>query len=72
MKERIATIPGKEKQEALDHINLMMQECSIMGANDYEIPALQKLVEQLKSDKITPEEAAVQATKIRYSKQEYR
>ena len=62
----------KEKTEAQNHINIMMQECAVMGTNDYEIPALKKLLEDLKADKLTPEEATIKATQIRFSKQEYR
>lgn len=73
MKGNIDTVPSiKEKEDAQTHINLMIQECNIMGTNDFEIPALRGLLEKLNKDEISPEEATKEATSIRYGKQEYR
>ncbi len=64
--EKILTI-----EEALSIINGLAQECHVMGANDYEIPALSKLEDQVKAGEISPEESVLAAKKIRYSKQDY-
>ncbi len=74
MHEHISTLidTGKEKEAAKNHIGLMMQECSVMGTNDSELPALQKLLARLDKNEVSPEEAMAHATSIRYSKQEYR
>jgi hypothetical protein len=61
-----------QKEDAKAHIQLMMQECAVMGTNDFEIPALVRLIKRLDALDITPEEAMSEAEKIRYSKQEYR
>lgn len=66
-KEEIFT---KENAELV--IGVLRQECSIMGTNDSEIPALNKLIEEVKADKIDPTEAVKQARSIRYGKMEYR
>lgn len=49
----------------------IQQEVAIMGSNDYEIPALNKLIERLKKGEISSGDAIAQATKIRDSKQDY-
>jgi len=42
-----------------------------MGGNDYEIPALEKLIESIRNEELSPKEALNQAEKIRDSKQNY-
>jgi len=57
--------------ESVSVIDQMFYECGVMGANDYELPALNRLREQVKSGEITPEFGAESARQIRYSKQDY-
>lgn len=54
-----------------DVIMMIRQEVYMMGANDYEIPALDRLLEELRKGKITPEEAIKQARAIQARKQDY-
>lgn len=64
--EKIANITN-----AIVHIQAKMQECSVMGANDYEMPALERLIQQVQTKRISPWEAIMQADGIRDSKQDY-
>ncbi len=57
--------------ESVSIIDQMFYECGVMGANDYELPTLMDLKEQVKDGRISPEEAAKAAEQIRYSKQDY-
>lgn len=50
---------------------VIQQEVAVMGSNDYEIPALNKLIERLKKGEISPEKALADAKEIRSSKQDY-
>jgi hypothetical protein len=58
-------------EDAINTIMAIQQEVAIMGSNDYEIPALNKLIEHLKKGEISSGDAIAQATKIRDSKQDY-
>lgn len=57
--------------EAADKIMAVMQDVAVMGANDSELPTLNRIVERLKKGEITPEEALEQAFKIQDSKAAY-
>jgi len=52
-------------------IKAIENEVSVMGGNDYEIPALEKLIESIRNEELSPKEALNQAEKIRDSKQNY-
>ena len=57
--------------KTIDEIKAIEGEVAVMGGNDYEIPALEDLINNLKSGKLSSEEAVKQATKIRDTKQNY-
>lgn len=57
-----------ELQDALNHIQMMKQECAAMGNNDSEFDLLEQLAIAVKSGEIDPEKAKEQATAIRYGK----
>jgi len=59
------------RDEAMAEINFIMQECSVMGANDSEIPTLNRLIKEIEAEEIEPAEALRQAYEIRNSKQDY-
>ena len=59
------------KDEAMAAIEIIIGECSQMGANDFEIPALRGLEDQVRDGTIEPEEAVRQAESIRAAKQDY-
>lgn len=67
MQEKIQT----ETEKAISTIMMIRQEVATMGANDYEIPALDKLIDDLKNFKITPSDALKRAFSIQNSKQDY-
>lgn len=59
----------KEKKDAEIFIRIKMQDCNIMGNNDYELPTLERLIEQVKNDEVSPEEAKKTAQQIFDAKQ---
>ncbi len=59
------------KEEAITEVGLIRQNVHTMGANDYEIPALRHILEDLEKGEIEPEQAIKQAQEIMYSKQDY-
>jgi hypothetical protein len=61
----------RERQIAHTKIDMILQEVYMMGANDYEIPALMKLKEQVLAGEIDPQEAVGQAQAIKDNKQDY-
>ncbi len=58
------------KTEAEDYVRMYLQECAVMQNNDSEYPNIQKILDELTSDKITPTEAVERAKVIRFSKME--
>ncbi len=58
-------------EKTINEIEAIKGEVAVMGANDYEIPALEALINSLKNKEILPEKALEQAIKIRDSKQDY-
>lgn len=58
-------------QEALNELNALRQEVYMMGANDYEIPAIDELIQKLEKGECTPEEALSQAESIKSKKADY-
>ena len=70
MVENIAKI-DKEKEEAKEYILEIADRCAQMGANDFEIPALFRLAEDLNDNVITPQEAKKKAKDIIDNKQDY-
>lgn len=60
-----------EIKNAIAEIESIIGSCGVMGANDYEIPTLKKLQEDLRQGNINPEEATQQAHQILESKQGY-
>jgi len=61
----------KEKEDAKMAVMCIRDEVAIMGFNDYEIPAIDKIVEDLEADRMTPAEAVEAAWRIKASKQDY-
>jgi len=59
------------KEQAASEIRMIMQECYMMGANDYEIPTLKQLEEDVREGEIDPEEGIKRAREILGSKQDY-
>ena len=58
-------------EEAVASIGLIIQECSVMGANDYELPELMRLQAAVKNQEIDPDQAISRAEAIRAAKQDY-
>ena len=58
-------------ETAMQEIQSIMSQINAMGANDYEMSALQQLLTQLASGVITPAAAITAARNIRDSKQAY-
>ncbi len=58
-------------EKTIKEIKAIENEVSVMGGNDYEIPALEKLIESIRNEELSPKEALNQAEKIRDSKQNY-
>ena len=58
-------------EKTIGEINILKQEVATMGANDFEIPTFNKIIENLKNGKCSPEDAIKEAMKIRSSKQDY-
>jgi hypothetical protein len=52
-------------------IELIRQQIGLMGANDYEIPAIDDLIARLKAGECAPEDAVEEAQAILSSKQDY-
>ena len=59
------------KDEAMAVIESVIDACSRMGANDFEIPTLKQLEELVRDGKIDPVEAVRQAESILAVKQNY-
>ncbi|MCC7436671.1 hypothetical protein IT402_02240 [Candidatus Nomurabacteria bacterium] len=59
------------KETAEAEINMVMQEVSVMGANDHELGTLREILDDLKKERISPQEAITKAVNIRESKQDY-
>lgn len=60
-----------QKEQAVMIIGEIKQQVAVMGANDFEIPALDNLLMALNQGEITPEEAIAQAHKIVDRKTDY-
>lgn len=63
--------PEQSIESVVAEIGNIMTEVSVMGFNDYEIPALMKLMDDVKNKKIDPKEALNQAYSIKNQKQDY-
>jgi len=59
-------------EEAVGFIGMVMQECAARGANDSEMPDLEKLMQAVKNKEIGPVEAKEKAQQIKDSKMDYR
>lgn len=57
--------------EAIAKIMAIRGQAEVMGANDYEGSAFERLQLRLEEGSITPEEAVVEATSILENKQDY-
>ncbi|PIT89479.1 MAG: hypothetical protein COU27_00100, partial [Candidatus Levybacteria bacterium CG10_big_fil_rev_8_21_14_0_10_36_7] len=56
------------RHEALAEIRAIMSQVSVMGGNDFEIPALENIMTNVESGEISPEEGVHQAQNIADSK----
>jgi len=63
--------PNEEKQAAIAELTMMIQKAMGMGANDSEYNDFQVIIEALKDDKITHQEALEKGQAILDSKQDY-
>lgn len=70
MLEKITT-PPISKEEAEGQIGVILNNVSIMGFNDYEIPELMKLMDEVRNEKVNPQEALNRANFILEQKQDY-
>jgi hypothetical protein len=52
-------------------ISALKHEIAVMGANDYEFPAIEGILRALKAGEISPDDAVSQVYEIRASKQDY-
>ena len=59
------------KKRALNHIEMIRQQCAVMGFNDSEWGRLDEIRNKLNEDQISPEEAETQADAIFAGKQDY-
>ncbi|MBI5465834.1 MAG: hypothetical protein HY974_00925 [Candidatus Kerfeldbacteria bacterium] len=62
---------GREANSPEDTIMAIRQEVYMMGANDYEIPALDDIIKSLRNGTLSAEEAVQQAMDIKARKQDY-
>jgi len=63
--------PMINKDQAIAEIGGIMHQVSVMGFNDSEIPTLMRLMDDVKTGKINPEEALTEAHSILDRKQDY-
>lgn len=63
---------SSEQQRAIDEIGYIRQQCSIMGANSDEFPALNDLELSVRNGEINPQEAIAEANAIFNRKSTYR
>lgn len=59
------------KAKAFGHIEMVRQQCAVMGFNDTEWGQLDEIKRQLEEDEISPEEAQMKADGVFNSKQDY-
>lgn len=71
MRESHLETEPKTKEEAVMAITIIKQECQNLGANDYEIPALDELIQAVENDEIDPWEAIIRAEAVKASKMVY-
>ena len=67
----IESSPKVTQEEALYTVRAALQEVTGMGANDYEIPALNQLISDLEEGVGDPAVIAQKARDILFSKQDY-
>jgi len=63
---------NSEQERALAEIAYIRQQCSIMGANSDEFPALHNLEQELRQGTIDPKAAIERAQAILAAKSDYR
>jgi len=63
--------PFEEKQAALADLYIMLQKAMGLAANDSEYHDFQIIIDALKDDKITPQEAIEKGQAILDGKQDY-
>ncbi|MDQ5970402.1 MAG: hypothetical protein QG603_179 [Patescibacteria group bacterium] len=61
-----------QQKSAIDEINYALQQCSIMGANSDEFPALRDLELKVRQGEIEPQIAVAEANAIFNRKSTYR
>ena len=71
MRESHLEAEPKNKAETVLAITIIKQECQNLGANDYEIPALDELIRAVENVEIGSDEAISQAQYIKDSKMDY-
>lgn len=64
------TVPDP-KRAVLDEIGSIRQEVGLMGANDREIPELDRIAAELREGGVDPQKALEAAREILASKQDY-
>lgn len=58
-------------QNVVNEIMAIRQEIGMMGANDYEIPAVDQIIEKFEKGEYTPEEALQEVNAIKNRKADY-
>lgn len=56
-------------EEAVTQIMYIRQQIHALGGNDHEMPEIDRILEELRGDKITGEEAVIKANQLLESKQ---
>ena len=69
MREGGEGVPKTPEQEAIDYIGSVIQNCYMLGANDFELPTLRGLQDKVRTKEISPEEARKLASEIEDRKQ---
>lgn len=62
---------ASDVEVAESEIGALQDQIYAMGANDYEMPAIQDILDSLRGGKIEPSEAVRQVRQIKDSKQDY-
>lgn len=59
------------KERARAEIKIILQNVSVMGANDRELPELERILKDLENERLTPDAAYQGALSIYERKQDY-
>ena len=71
MKEILEEREKITQKEARERVNMVLQEISVMGANNSEFFEISQILKNLEEGNIDPEQAVQEAEQIKSSKQDY-